>query len=211
MPKRRFELTEKQIEGLRTVGEVLLAVSIIAGTIALTVLAPNIFQVLDKMPWAKRTYRNRDTKSKDQQKKIAKSFYYIKQKGYVRLIPEGDDFKVKITRQGRKRMEKMRFNNLQIKKLNKWDSHWWLIIADVPSKDFRRQEDYFREKLKEMKFYPLQRTVWMFPFDPRDEIDFVSAYYHIDRFVTVMEVIRMDPEDEKNARAYFKDQQVLQW
>lgn len=205
IPKKRFELTERQIETLKNVSEVVLVVGMLAGTLALMVIAPNCFKILDKMPWAKKTYRSRDTKRRDQSHKITKSLYYLKSKGYIELVPGKDDFLMKITRKGRKKIQKMKFADLRVMQKSSWNKHWWIVIADVP-KDYRHREDRFREKLKEMKFYPLQRTVWIYPFDPRDEIDFVSAYYQIERFVTTMEVLWMDPADEKVLKAYFREQ-----
>ena len=133
---------------------------------------------------------------------------YLKRKGYVELIPEGEDFKMKITQKGRKKIQKMNFGNLQINITKPWNGRWWVIVSDVP-KEFRRRADYLRAKFKEMKFYPLQRTVWVFPFDPRDEVDFVAAYYHLDRYVTAMEVVTLDPSDKKLLRGYFRERGIL--
>ena len=207
-PKKRFELTEKQIERLKTVGEVVLAVATIAGGFSLNLIAPNIFETVNKTPWARKTYRSRDTKWKDQQRKITQSIYYLKRHGYVQLIPEGEDFKVKITKRGRKKVRRMQFENLQVSIPKSWDGKWWIVVADVP-KEYRYKADEFREKLKAMYFYPLQRTVWAFPFDSRDEVDFVAAYYWIERFVTLMEVSRLDPEDEGNLKKFFKQNKIL--
>mgnify|MGYP001573153774 CR=1 FL=1 len=207
-PHSRFELSEKQLETLKNVSEVILAVGTILGTLALAVVAPNIFQALDKMPWAKRTYRSRDFRRRDQRRKIVQSLYYLKRRGYVELIPDGEDFKMKITQRGRKKIKKMSFANLEIKTDKSWNGHWWVIVSDVP-KELRHRADYFREKLKSMKLYPLQRTVWVFPFDPRDEVDFISTYYGVGRYATTMEVIKLDPSDEQLLREYFRVEGIL--
>ena len=209
IPKKRFELSEKQVENLKSVSEVILAVGTIAGTLVLTLLAPNIFQYLNKMPWARNTYRNRDTKWKDQQQKITKAIYYLKKEGYVELTPDGEDFIMKIKKKGRKKIRKLQFDSLSIPMPNQWNRRWWLVIADVPSKEYRRHADFFREKLKKMNFYPLQRTVWVFPFDPRDEVDLVAARYGIERFVTIMEVLTLDPEDGKVLNEFFRGKKIL--
>lgn len=208
-PKQAFALTEKQLEVCKNVGDIVLGLAAVAGTMALTVLAPNIFQILDKLPWAKKTYRHRDTKQRDQQRKITQAFYYLKQQGYVELVPAGDDFQVRIVKKGRKKIRQMQFRAMQVGHSGKWDRHWWIVLADIPSKDNRRQADYFREKLKAMKFYPLQRTVWVYPFDPRDEVDFAAAYYRIERFVTMMEVLTLDAEDEQVLKRFFREKKVL--
>jgi DNA-binding transcriptional regulator PaaX len=98
----------------------------------------------------------------------------------------------------------MSFDHLSITRPKVWNRHWWVVLADIPSKDFRVQADMFRKKLKNMEFYPLQRTVWIHPFDPRDEIDFVSVHYGIERFVTVLEATTLHADDRERLEKYFK-------
>lgn len=208
-PRKHLQLSEKQIGTLKNIKDLVLAIALVTGTITLATLAPNIFQYLDKMPWARRTYRSRNTKLKDQEKKVIRSIYYLKTQGYVELIPEGEDFKVKIVKKGRKKVRQMRFDSLSVPKMKTWNGHWWIVLADIPSKDYRRRADFFRDKLKTMNFYPLQRTGWVYPFDPRDEVDFVSAYYGVERFVTTMEAVTVDSEDKTVLKKYFKETGIL--
>lgn len=208
-PKAAFALTEKQVEAFHNISDIVLGVGIVAGTVALTVLAPNIFQYLDKMPWARRTYRSRDTRRQDQQRKITKTLYYLKKKGYVELVPHGEDFLIKIAKKGRNKVRQMQFSALQVPSPKVWNHHWWIVLADIPSKDYRRQADFFRDKLKKMNFYPLQRTVWVYPFDPRDEVDLVAAYYGVERFLTVMEVAGLDAEDREVLTKYFRGAKLI--
>jgi len=49
----------------------------------------------------------------------------------------------------------------------------------------------------------------MYPFDPRREIDYVSTYYRINGFVTVMEVARVDPSDKKVLVKHFREAGIL--
>lgn len=60
-----------------------------------------------------------------------------------------------------------------------------------------------------MKFYPLQRTLWLYPYDPRLEIEFLIQHYGIERFVTVMEVNRLDRDDERVLKAYFENAGII--
>jgi hypothetical protein len=60
-----------------------------------------------------------------------------------------------------------------------------------------------------MGFYPLQRTLWLYPFDPREEIRFVVEHFGISQFVTVLEISRMDKEDESRMKDFFKASGVL--
>jgi len=211
--KPLFELSEKQIEKFKTIGDAVLAV-VGTGAVLLTALAPNIFDLINNPTFGRRAYNRRSlyknpkTKHREQAAKVAKTIYYLKAKGYVELKPQGDDFLVKIIQKGRKKIKRMRFEGLEIKPEGKWDGCWWTVIADVPVED-RRRADLFRDKLKSLGFYPLQRTVWVYPHDPRDEVDFVSAYLGIQHYVTAMRVDMLDPEDEKAIQGHFRNQEII--
>lgn len=60
-----------------------------------------------------------------------------------------------------------------------------------------------------MGFFPLQRTLWFYPYDPRSEVEFIITYYGIERFVTVMEIYRLDKDDESKMLSHFKELKIL--
>jgi hypothetical protein len=208
LPKRKLELDDSQIQTLRNVGEVILAIAAVAGIVTVATVAPNALQLINKLPWAKKTYRNLLSKNRDQKKAIARAFYYIKQKSYVNLVAKGSDVQIKITSKGRKKIKLMNFNSLTVPKA-KWDGKWWFVLADIPTKEYKHSADLLREKFKAMHFYPLQRTVWVYPSDPRDEVDFISSYYGIERFVTVLQASVVDFDDEKKLKSYFKNLNLI--
>ncbi|MFA5991565.1 MAG: hypothetical protein WC794_04970 [Candidatus Doudnabacteria bacterium] len=208
-PKQKFKISNSEIKLLENIAQVILAVTVMAGAITISAVAPNLFQILDKVPWRKKTYSQWNTKRDDQRRKIARTFYYLKNKGYVTLEPSGENFTIKITGKGQKQIDKMQFRFMQIKRAQKWDGHWWLALADIPSNPYRHNADLFRQKVKRMGLYPLQRTVWVYPFDPREEVGFASAYYKVEKFVTVMEVVSLDQEDLKKLKDYFKEKSII--
>jgi hypothetical protein len=207
-PEPEFELSEAQIERLRKVGEVALAVSMVAGVAALSVVAPNIFVALDKI-FGKKQYGSRKSTLERRQEQLTKSFYYLRRQGYINLEKRGELLFVAPTKKGLKRLDRLRFDTLAVKKPRKWAGTWWLVIADVPSKQFRVAADMFQKKLKQMDFYPLQRTVWVHPFDPRRELEDVAAYYSLNPFITMMEVCRLDESDESNLKKFFQEKRLL--
>lgn len=204
---RKFVLTEKQLEAIKTVSGIILGVAVVAGVVVLSAMAPNIFVALDKI-FGQRTSKTRWSSDERNRRKITKSLYYLKSKGYIQLIPQGKDYIVKITQKGRKKTIKFQIDSLQIKPPKEWDKKWWMIIADVPI-DYRRRADLFRDKLKQLGMYRLQKTVWFYPFDIRDEIDFVSAYYRIDHFVTAMRTDIIDPQDERALKRFFEKKKII--
>jgi len=116
---------------------------------------------------------------------------------------------MKITKKGEDKVRRLNFENLTIPQTSRLRKHWWFVLADIPSNPYRRRADLFREKLKLMNFYPLQRTVWVYPYKPTDQIEFVAVYYEIENFVTVAEAAKLDADDEEKLNQFFKDKSII--
>src|SRR5574340_235889 len=156
-----IEIDKKDLDGLKTVGEVVLTLVAAAGVITLSAVAPNIFSALGSMRWVQKTFSSNSTKYKEQGRRIGKSFSYLKNKGYITITPKGEDFKVRISQKGRDKILTFKYSRLFIKKPDQWDGKWWLVIADVPT-NMKNFADYFRKKIKNLGLYPLQKSVWIY-------------------------------------------------
>lgn len=207
-PRPGFELTEEQMERLRRVGEVALGITIVAGVAAVSVVAPNIFTALDKI-FGKKEYGTRKDTLAKRREQLTKSFYYMRRQGYIKIEKRGELLIVQPTEKGQRRLAKLQFENLLVRRPRLWKGTWWLVLADIPSKPFRIAADMFQKKLKQMDFYPLQRTAWVHPFDPREEVESVAAHYRINPFVTTMEVKRLDESDEEALRDFFQKKRLI--
>ncbi len=209
-PTNNPVLTDKQIEILKNTGQVILALAAVAGAITVAGAMPGLTKALARSPWANSKFAGcgPNERKKRMNEEIKRGFYYLKQTGRVHLIPKGDDYIIDVKEPGRKVIRQINFENIVISADKAWDGCWWVVFADVPVKE-RYWADKFREKLKAMSFYPLQRTVWFYPYDPRDEIDFVSEFYHIYKFVTVMRVDQLNQGDAKILTDYFKEKGLI--
>ncbi|MBI2355924.1 MAG: hypothetical protein HYV13_01805 [Candidatus Doudnabacteria bacterium] len=208
LPHKKLDLSEKQIKRLKTVSRIILALAAVAGTVTLAALAPNAVQLLGKLSGQGRFIKSREQKKK-YGRQVLKSIYYLKNRGDIELSPAGKDFVLKVTQRGRKKVRRFNFETIEVSKPEFWNHKWWLVLADIPSVPYRKHADFFRDKLKSLGFYPLQRTVWVFPFDPRDQVDFVAAFYSLEKFVTTMEISKLDPDDEKVIFGHFQNKGIL--
>lgn len=203
--KQPIRLNKEQLEALNEVSKIALALIAAAGIIALSAVAPNIFIALDKIYRLK----GKILTVREKEVKIAQTFYYLKKTGVIQLKPTGVDFKILLTKIGRNKIRNLELETLRVAKQKKWDGKWWQVAADIPTKQHRQDADLLRRKLKQMGFYPLQRTLWYYPYDPRKEIQFIIDRFRIAQFVTVMEISRLDVEDEKMLKAHFKRITIL--
>ena len=208
LPKeKRLRLTEEQIGKLKTVSSIALVIIGVAGIIALSAVAPNIFYALDKIfgNKAKKPQLSR----RDKVAKVTRTFYYLKEQGLIKTRSQGNNLLVFLTSLGKRRLKKVDFESLAIKRPKSWNGKWWQVAADIPTKKYKRGADLLRMKLKDLGFFSLQRTLWFYPFDPREEIEFIVRHYGIARFVTVMEINHLDRDDEKKMKSFFRLHKIL--
>ena len=86
-----------------------------------------------------------------------------------------------LTEKGKLKALTYHFQAMKIKKKN-WDGKWRLIVFDIPEK-MRRARDALREKLKELGFYELQKSVFVFPYECKDEIEFIVEFFNLRQYV----------------------------
>lgn len=85
------------------------------------------------------------------------------EKGEVQLV---------LTKEGQQRVLRYKIDELNLSSKKK-DGLMRVIIFDIPEKE-KAAREIFREKLKEMGFYRLQRSVFVTPYKCKSEIDFLS-------------------------------------
>ena len=59
-------------------------------------------------------------------------------------------------------------NQLQLKEQN-WDGKWRLIVFDI-QEITRKDRDFLRRQLKWIGFEELQKSVWIFPYEIREDL-----------------------------------------
>ena len=205
-PKPFLELTEQQIEKLKTFSHVLLGILTGVTMLTMIVVAPNALQALELFEKGK---GRKKLRHQEKVQKVTRAFYYLKDRGYIRLHRKGDDYEIRLTRFGKKQVKKLDLETLQIPKGRAWDGKFWQIAADIPTKDYKKGADVFRKKIKELGLYPLQRTLWFYPFDPRVEIEFVARSFGIGPFVTVMKIADFDPVDYRALKKHYKQSGLI--
>lgn len=153
-------------------------------SIAGGLLIPNLLVALEKpldMFWKQLDKRGRE-------REMRRAISYMKTKQLIR----GDyQHGLQITPKGRKRLEKIEFDKISINRPDAWDQKWRLVFFDIPE-DRRHLRVSFINKLKQLDFYQLQKSVWLHPFPCREVIEAVAAYYDVDSYISYVEVLYID-------------------
>ncbi len=106
---------------------------------------------------------------------------------------EDGTIKVVLTEAGKKKVLEYNIDEIKIKIPPQWDEKWRLVIFDIPEKR-RQARDALRLKIKELGFYEMQKSVFVFPFECRDEIDFIVEFFDIRPFVRYAEMTNLTNE-----------------
>jgi len=208
LPIERFHISEEGLQKLTKVSEIALGIIGATGVLLLSAAAPNSLKILNSLPWAVKTYKSLNTKRRDQRKKITRAFYYLKTRDLIEITPYGDNFIMQIKEKGREKLHKINLKTLVFNKPSKWNKYWWLVMADIPT-EMKSQADVFRKKIKELGMFTLQKSVWAYPYDVRDEVAFIGAYYGLDKFITTIEAKTLETEDLEKLTNHFRKQKII--
>lgn len=91
-----------------------------------------------------------------------------------------------LSERGRKQILKLNLDQLEIKVPARWDKKWRLVIFDIPEK-IKPAREALRDKLKDLGFFELQHSVWVWPYQCRDEINFIVEVFDIRQYVRLVE------------------------
>ncbi len=97
-----------------------------------------------------------------------------------------------LTDKGKLRALTYHFENMKINK-NNWDGKWRIVVFDIPEK-IKKGRDALRKKLKELGFYELQKSVFIFPFQCQNEIEFIIEFFNLRKYVRVGILENIDNE-----------------
>lgn len=94
--------------------------------------------------------------------------------------PDGS-FQMVLSKKGKLKAINYHFERVKIQPPF-WDSKWRLVVFDIPE-DKRNGRDALREKLKNLGFREFQKSVFIFPYDCENEIEFLVEFFQLRKYV----------------------------
>ena len=77
---------------------------------------------------------------------------------------------------------------------------WRMVIFDIPEKR-KKARNAINFKLKELGFYPIQKSTFIFPYECKNEIDFIGEHFFARKYISY--IIAKYIDDEKKLRKLF--------
>lgn len=190
--KLRRKLYETVRETGKVVGLTLLGMAAVCGMLVVGAVAPKIFSVFD------RSGRHRRYFSRDNFRDRVR---YLQRRGYIHVTEDDTDImEIKLTDLGEEQVVKRALGDLRIVPQVQWDGRWRIIIFDIPERNKWAREG-IRECLKRMGFYRLQKSIFVFPYPCRDEIEFLGRLYDVQGDIRFIETDSISSDDD--LRSFF--------
>lgn len=121
-------------------------------------------------------FKARKKFKKYQKKKVYNAFYQLQKEGCIVIKEKNNQIYISLTKKGKRKADFLQIDDLIIKRPKKWDKKWRIAIFDIAQlKKFYREA--FRGKIKELGFMPLQKSVWICPFECKKEINIIKSFF----------------------------------
>jgi DNA-binding transcriptional regulator PaaX len=140
-------------------------------------------------------------KNKKEKKKVSNAFYLLKKENLINIEYRGSQMFISLTKEGKEKAGKYQIDTLEIKKPEKWDKKWRVLIFDVKEKD-RIKREALRGKIIELGLYQLQRSVWVCPYNFQKEVEIIRSFFGFSqnemKIITASEI-----ENDKEIKLFF--------
>lgn len=161
----------------------------VSAVITTAIIAPNCVQLFKLFDVDKKRKRE-----------IQKKLYELKRKKFIKIYNKDGEDVIEISENGEKKILKYKFDEIEIAYPHKWDKIWRIVIFDIPEQH-KKARNALRFKLKNLNFYQLQKSVFVFPYHCKDEIEFIAEFFGIRKFITYIEANYI--EEDKKLLQYF--------
>ncbi len=100
---------------------------------------------------------------------------------------------ITISELGKKRVLTYQIDEMKIVKPQRWDGYWRIVVFDIPEKNVAAR-NALRQKLRELEFYQLQKSIFILPYECKNEIDFIIEVFQIRPHVRFIVAKSLDNE-----------------
>lgn len=124
-------------------------------------------------------------------------------KGFLKLLKKLQDKhiiylggeKIKLTKIGLKLQKHFALEEAILKKPSEWDGVWRLVSYDIPDR-LKKKRDWFRSTLIRLGFQKIQESLWVYPYDCKEEIAVIAQDIGIASYVIIMMTDSLPREEQ---------------
>ena len=124
-----------------------------------------------------------DAKNSREKARVRQSVRGLERHGYLQVFKKDGKEHIKITPLGKQMMLQRSMILTRPKQPEKWDGLWRLVMFDIPE-NRRKAGNALRFALQKMGLIQIQKSVFVYPYPCKKEIDFIAGFFKIRKGIT---------------------------
>lgn len=177
-------------EKIKSIAKVVLEVVGVAGVLTIATIAPNSVQMLKIFGLNDKKYKT---------KSVYSSLKRMQNQRLIEITDKGDETTISITEKGKKKFLSYNFETMTVLIPKKWDGKWRIVGFDIPEKK-KQAREALRNKMRELGFITLQKSLFILPYDCKKEIEFIGEFFRVNKYIIYIEATFI------NNQEYYKEQ-----
>jgi len=126
---------------------------------------------------------------------FVRSITYLKRRRLISIAAKDELQILTLSENGKKRVLQFDLDKIRLKRPRKWDGYWRLVLFDIPEKH-KMGREALRSKLNQLGFFPLQKSCFIYPFDCKSEITFISEIFEVSPYVNYILVKELEGSNQ---------------
>ena len=175
------------------VGIIALKVIAGAGVLAAAMVAPNVLQAVP-------LFMGRRTPKRYYPFQVTRALDRLKRKGFIRLVKQQGRGHYEVTEKGSAILARYVLHEQPLPRPRRWDGKWRIVIFDIPDTK-KSTAEVFRKSLKNLGLANLQKSIWIHPYECRDQIFYLVGQMFIRPYVRY--VVAEEVTGEKDLKKRF--------
>lgn len=168
-----------------------------AGVITFSIIAPQSGAIL-----ARKLLRQYFRRKSFERQRFLRDLKNLQTRELIEWRELGDgNVKIILTARGRQKALLYNPETIRLTRPKRWDGRWRLVMFDIPHRR-KAARDALRRKLRELEFYPIQKSVLISPYPCEDELDFIATTFEVRQYVLLFSVDSF--EGEEKLKHHFK-------
>ncbi len=116
--------------------------------------------------------------SKEERVSLLKRLYGLRRNGMLIFDKNEKGYRIGLTAKANKQAQRYNLQELRLPRKKKWDGIWRMVTFDIPETK-RGMRLAVSRKLKELGFFAYQKSIFIYPYDCKKEIDFIRDYFRV--------------------------------
>lgn len=158
------------------------------------ILVPGMGRVVRRSMYSKKADDYDQAWKRYNESYLRQTIQRLKKQKLVDIVEDGRTSTIQITEKGIRRVLKYAFDELELDQSKPWDRKWRIVIYDIPVKH-RSVQNELRFLLKRLKFFPLQKSVYLTPHPCEEEVEFIRTYIGLEKNITLLTVGNLEHGD----------------